>query len=82
MDWTASLRRPLSRFLVTILVIAVAANAQLNANEGEATQFLEQLDPIYLKEANAQMTTRWQYITDVTDEHSQAQVSLHPTLVI
>ncbi|KAK4008639.1 hypothetical protein OUZ56_013772 [Daphnia magna] len=74
MDWTASLRRPSFLLLVTILVIATAANAELNTNEDEATLFLEQLDPTYLREANAQMTTRWQYMTDITDEHAQAQV--------
>lgn len=76
MDWTASLRRPSFLLLVTILVIATAANAELNTNQDEATLFLEQLDPTYLREANAQMTTRWQYMTDITDEHAQAQVSL------
>ncbi len=48
---------------------------QLNTNEDEATQFLNDLDPVYLKEANTQMKTRWQSITDITEEHSQAEVS-------
>lgn len=42
-------------------------------NEDPA-KFLEDLDPIYLREANTQMKARWQYITDITDSHSEAQV--------
>lgn len=75
MERLVSSRRPVSRIFVTFLLIAASAKAQLNTNEDEATQFLKDLDPIYLKEANTQMTTRWQSITDITDEHSQAEVS-------
>jgi hypothetical protein len=50
--------------------------------EDEATQFLKDLDPIYLREANAQMVTRWQSITDINDEHSQEEVSPFQLLCI
>jgi hypothetical protein len=75
MERLVSSRRPVSRIFVTFLLIAASAKAQLNTNEDEATQFLKDLDPIYLREANTQMTTRWQSITDITEEHSQAEVS-------
>ena len=82
MDRLVSSRPPVSRIFVAFLLIAASTKAQLNSNEDEATQFLEDLDPIYLREANAQMVTRWQYITDITDEHSQAQVSPFQLLCI
>lgn len=69
----ANRSRPVSSLLVLCLLISTAS-AQLNTNEVQATQFLNDLDPIYLREANAQMKARWDYITDVTDAHSQAQV--------
>jgi hypothetical protein len=50
--------------------------------EDEATQFLKDLDPIYLREANAQMVTRWQSITNITTEHSQEEVSPFQLLCI
>ncbi len=75
MERLVSSKRPVSRIFVTFLLIAVSTKAQLNTNEDEATQFLNDLDPVYLKEANTQMKTRWQSITDITEEHSQAEVS-------
>ena len=62
--------------LVVILGVVLVSQAQLNSNEAQATQFLEDLDPRYLTAANAQMLIRWNYITNVTDENSNAAVSL------
>lgn len=76
MERLVSSRRPVSRIFVTFLLIAASTKAQeLNTNEDEATKFLADLDQIYLKEANTQMKARWQSITDITEEHSQAEVS-------
>ena len=82
MDWLVSSRRPVSLIFVAFLFIAASTKAQLNSNEDEATQFLKDLDPIYLREANAQMVTRWQSITDITTEHSQEEVSPFQLLCI
>ena len=60
-------------WLAVIFGVVLVSRAQ-NTNEAEATQFLRDLDPRYIIEANAQMMTRWKYITNVTDENSNAQV--------
>ena len=64
------------QWLLWLAVIfgAVLVSRAQNTNEAEATQFLQDLDTRYLVEANAQMMTRWKYITNVTDENSNAQV--------
>ena len=75
---SVKLRRPVYSFLLTFLVIAAAklSSSQLITDEVNATTFLNELDPTYLKEANAQMKARWAYITDITDATSQAQVNI------
>lgn len=47
---------------------------QTITDENQAKQFLAELDPNYLEEANRQMQARWAYITDVNDENSNSQV--------
>ena len=66
--------RPVHRLFVICLLISTAS-AQLIVDEAQAVQFLNELDPNYLRAGNAQMKARWQYITDVTPEHSLAQVT-------
>lgn len=70
----ASLRRPVNCLLVSSLVLLIATSSALITDEKEGAKFLQDLDPVYLKEGNTQIKARWQYITDITDEHSQAQV--------
>lgn len=60
--------------LLALLALSSWGHAQLNTNEDEARQFLVDLDQEYLVAANKQMQSRWAYITDVTDEHSAAEV--------
>ena len=66
----------MGQWLLWLAVIfgAVLVSRAKNTNEVEATQFLQELDSRYLIEANAQMMTRWKYITNVNDENSNAQV--------
>ena len=73
----SSLGRPVLSLLLLSCLLCALASGQSSSNEVEATQFLTDLDPDYLREANAQMKVRWQYITDVNDANSQAQVSYH-----
>ncbi len=61
-------------FLLALLGLSSWGHAQLNTNEDEAKQFLVDLDKEYLVAANKQMKSRWDYITDVTEEHSKAEV--------
>ena len=59
--------------LAAVLYLITQLQAQ-NTNEDQARQFLVDLDKEYVVEANAQMMTRWAYITDVSDANSNAQV--------
>lgn len=70
----SSLRRPVASLVLLSFLLSAVVNGQTNSNEQEATAYLDQLDPTYLREANAQMKVRWQYITNVTDANSAAQV--------
>ncbi|CAG7732014.1 unnamed protein product, partial [Allacma fusca] len=44
------------------------------AIEDDARNFLEDLEPKYSKACNEEMTVRWEYITNVTDENERASV--------
>lgn len=69
-----SAHRKLFFLLLALLGLSSWGHAQLNTNEDEAKQFLVDLDKEYLVAANKQMKSRWDYITDVTEEHSNAEV--------
>ena len=69
-----SAHRKLFFLLLALLGLSSWGHAQLNTNEDEAKQFLVDLDKEYLVAANKQMKSRWAYITDVTEEHSNAEV--------
>ena len=64
------------------LVLAIFALVALTSSisraqitdEDQAKQFLDTLDPEYLREANKGMLVRWKYITNVTQENSDALV--------
>ena len=44
--------------------------------EEEAVEYLRQLDEIFKAGMNAEMTARWNYITDITQEHEEAMVEI------
>ncbi len=69
-----SAHRKLFFLLLALLALSSWGHAQLITDEVQAKQFLEELDQEYLVAANKQMQSRWAYITDVTDEHSDAEV--------
>lgn len=68
----------LSLLATILLAIALIVNAKIT-DEAQAKQFLEDLDPEYLRAANKGMKVRWQYITDVTDANLNAMVNRSST---
>lgn len=65
----------LSLLLATLGVVLGAVAAKIT-DEAAATQFLADLDPEYIRAANKQMKARWEYITNVNEANSNAQVNL------
>lgn len=76
MKTTNRRRRATRLFTVCFLFAALLASAagQLNTDETQAVAFLNALDDHYLRAANAMMKARWNYITNVNEENSNAQV--------
>ena len=46
--------------------------------EEEAAEYLRQLDDMFRNGMNEEMLARWNYITDITQEHEEAMVRCLP----
>ena len=44
-------------------------------DESEAKEFVEMLDIVFTSGMNKEMTARWNYITNITEQNENAQVS-------
>jgi hypothetical protein len=62
-------------FSLTILAILTASSGGELYDEAGAVEFLTELETNYSIACNTQITARWAYITNVTDETEQASVS-------
>ena len=48
-----------------------------NDGESEAKVLVEMLDKVFTSGMNKEMTARWNYIVNITDENEKLQVSMH-----
>ena len=46
-------------------------------DESEAKVLVEMLDQVFTSGMNKEMTARWNYIVNITDENEKLQVSIH-----
>lgn len=67
---------------VALLALLASKSSAKITDEAQAEQFLNGLDPEYLRAANKGMKVRWTYITNVTQANSDALVRLFPPLFL
>ena len=61
---------------ILIIVIFVSHSLEHDSpNEEEAQEYLEHLNDVFTEAMNREALARWNYITDITQEHEEAMVS-------
>jgi hypothetical protein len=62
-------------FAALCVVASLASPATSQFSEDDAREFVDSLDAIFCDAGNAEMTARWNYITDITPEHEEEMVN-------
>ena len=64
------------REIFILIVIFVSQSLEHDSpNEEEAQEYLEHLNDVFTEAMNREALARWNYITDITQEHEEAMVS-------
>ena len=64
------------REIFILIIIFVSHSLEHDSpNEEEAQEYLEHLNDVFTEAMNREALARWNYITDITQEHEEAMVS-------
>ena len=62
-------------FILIVILIVSHSLQHDSPNEEEAQEYLEHLNDVFTEAMNREALARWNYITDITQEHEEAMVS-------